>query len=93
MALPVVIYYATTCILPALPGCVEHTRAAKAFSWFMLVFALLSLVGSGSILVYQVSAETMERSIDKEVCACFDKWSFASLTLMPSSNSNMCNNS
>ncbi len=79
MALTVVIYYATVCILPALAGCVEYTRGAKAFSWFMLVFALLSLVGSGSILVYQVSAEcteTMKRSNDKEVCACFEKWSF-----------------
>ncbi len=70
MALAVVIYYATVCIFPALSGCVEYTRRAKAFSWFMSVFALFSLVGSGSMLAYQVSAEyteTMKRTNDK-VC-------------------------
>ncbi len=70
MALAVVIFYATACIFPALSGCDEYTRRAKAFSWFMLVFALLSLMGSGSMLVYQVSTEyteTKECSIDK-VC-------------------------
>ncbi len=72
MALAVVIYYATVCILPALSGCVEYTRRAKAFSWFTLVFGLVSLSGSGSMLVYQVSVErlrTMKCSNDDEVCS------------------------